>query len=210
MKNLGPPRLIFILIITFDNGNEMHVLSDQTWTGREGSIKHDSVYNGEIYDSRSDRLNWSCPGFNDSLSAWIIPEPMPSPINMSSNGLLVLQDMPPIRAGPDALHFEVILDSQQQENFLKSKDISEIKGAKLTDRGVLKPIAMWESDSGTLSVCALKDESVFYLEFYIGVRTFDLGQNIAGWCRLRFHGPSGFGVYIRHGEILTQPVVTTK
>ncbi len=43
-----------------------------------------------------------------------------------------------------------------------------------------------------------------------GVHTYDLGQNMAGWCRFRFHGPSGFGTYIRHGEVLVQPVVSTK
>ncbi|CAF2815602.1 unnamed protein product [Rotaria sp. Silwood2] len=32
---------------------------------------------------------------------------------------------------------------------------------------------------------------------------------MVGWCRLRFRGPSGFGVYIRHGEVLTQPVIST-
>ncbi len=42
-----------------------------------------------------------------------------------------------------------------------------------------------------------------------GVRTFDLGQNIAGWCRFIYHGPSGFSTYMRYGEVLTQPVVST-
>ncbi len=167
----------------------MEVVSDQTWTGREGSIKHDSVYNGEIYDSRSDRPNWTQAGFNDSLSAWITPELMSSPVNISSKGLFVLQDMPPIRAGPDALHFEVRTDNQQQ-GYLNREDIGEIKGAKLTDGAILKPVAMWRSDSG--------------------VQIFDLGQNIAGWCRLTFRGPSGFGVYMRHGEVLTQSVISNK
>jgi hypothetical protein len=139
------------LFITFENGDVMEVFSDQTWTGREGSIKHDSVYNGEIYDSRSDRPNWAQAGFNDSLSAWITPESMPSPVNISNNGMLVLQDMPPIRAGLDALHFEVQTDNQQQ-GYLNREDIGEIKGAKLTDGAILKPVAMWMSDSGMLSV----------------------------------------------------------
>jgi len=47
-------------------------------------------------------------------------------------------------------------------------------------------------------------------QYFIGVRTFDLGQNIAGWCRLRFLGASGYGTYIRHGEALAQAVVSTK
>ncbi len=125
----------------------MQVLSDQTWTGREGSIKHDSVYNGEIYDSRSDRVDWARAGFNDTLSAWVTPESLPSPTNGSSTGVIVLQDMPPIRAGPDALHFEVTVGGQQQ-GYLNAEDVGEIKGASLTDSGILKPIAEWGSDSG--------------------------------------------------------------
>jgi hypothetical protein len=148
---LGPPRLMFTLNITFENGDEMQVLSDQTWTGREGSIKHDSVYNGEIYKSQDDRPDWARAGFNDSLPPWIMPESLPSPVNSSSGGLLVLQDMPPIRAGPDALHFEVMVNNSQQ-GYLNLEDIGEIKGASLTDGGILKPIAMWRSDSRMFSI----------------------------------------------------------
>jgi alpha-L-rhamnosidase len=148
---LGPPRLVFTLSITFKNGDEMQVLSDQTWIGREGSIKHDSVYNGEIFDSRNDRLDWARPRFNDSLSAWIMPESLPSPINGSSTGIIVLQDMPPIRSGLDALHFEVTIDGQQQ-GYLNAEDVGEIKGASLTDGAVLKPVAMWNSESGMFSI----------------------------------------------------------
>ncbi|CAF1345761.1 unnamed protein product [Adineta ricciae] len=166
----------------------MEVVSDQTWTGREGSIKYDGIYHGEIYDSRSDRLNWTRPHFNDSRSAWITPESLRSPVNDSSMGLLVLQDMPPIRAGPDALHFEVGLD-QSEHSYLTLKDIGEIKGASLADGGILKPIDSWISDSG--------------------VRTFDLGQNMVGWCRFRFQGSRGFSASVRHAEILVQPVAST-
>ena len=148
---VGPPRLLFTLLITFENGDEMEVVSNQTWTGREGSIKHDSIYNGELYDSRNERPQWTQPGFNDTLTAWIMPEILPSPVNISRNGTLALQDMPPIRAGPDALHFEVEINNQQQ-GYLTQKDIGEIKGAKLTDGGILTPIAAWSSEA---SMCIL-------------------------------------------------------
>jgi hypothetical protein len=128
----------------------MQVLSDLTWTGREGSIKHDSVYNGEIYDSRGDRPGWAQAGFKDPLSAWITPELLPSPITNGSGGLLVLQDMPPIRAGIDALHFEVTSDGHQQ-SYLTADDVGEIKGASLTSGAVLKPVALWGSESGMVS-----------------------------------------------------------
>lgn len=46
------------------------------------------------------------------------------------------------------------------------------------------------------------------LDCRIAVLTFDLGQNMAGWCRFRFEGVRGYGVYIRYGEVITQQTVT--
>lgn len=128
----------------------MNVVSDQTWSGRDGSIKQDDIYNGEIYDARYDRKNWTRPGFVDLISRWITPDVMPSPTNISGNGSLSLQDMPPIRSGPDALHFEVRPDGQQQ-GYLTVDDIGKINGKKLTDDGILRPIAFWKSKSRNVS-----------------------------------------------------------
>jgi hypothetical protein len=148
---IGPPRLLFTLNITFDNGNQMQVLSDLTWTGRTGSIKYDGVYGGEIYDGRDDRPDWTRAGFNDSLSAWITPESLPSPVNTTAGGLFVLQDMPPIREGSDALHFEITVDDFQQ-GYLNREDIGEIKGASLTDGGIIKPVDTWMSPSSMFCI----------------------------------------------------------
>jgi hypothetical protein len=141
---------MFSLNITFVNGEQMQVLSDLTWLGRVGSIKHDSVYNGEFYDSRDDRLNWARPGFTDPYSAWVTPESLSSPINSTGSitGILVLQDMPPIRARPEALHSEIITPTHPQ-SYLTDEDIGEIQGASLTDGGILKPIAEWLAESRT-------------------------------------------------------------
>ncbi len=35
-----------------------------------------------------------------------------------------------------------------------------------------------------------------------GVFIFDMGQNMVGWCRVRFSGPAGTTVTLRHGELL--------
>ncbi len=144
----------------------MQVLSDQTWTGRVGSIKYDSVYSGEIYDSRDDRPDWSRAGFNDSLSAWIMPESLPSPVNGSAGGLLALQDMPPIREGPDALHFEITVDGLQH-GYLNPEDIGEIKGASLTDGGIIKPVETWMSQSSMFCIERKKVSYIFYRCSYI-------------------------------------------
>ena len=143
---LGPPRLLFTLRIQFENGDEMEIVSDQTWRGREGSLRHDSVFNGEFYDGRNDRPNWDQAGFTDSLTLWIQPDVLSSPLNSSLNSSLVLQDMLPIRAGPEALHFDVSINSEQQ-GYLNAKDIGQIKGGNLSDGGILKPVATWISGS---------------------------------------------------------------
>lgn len=180
---------MFVLRIIFENSNEMNVSSDRTWQGRHGSIVHDSIYNGEFVDARYDRPNWTQAGFNDSLSLWIAPEILPSPVNVSAGGQLVLQDMPPIRAGPDALHFEVEYDMDEKKSYLSKQDIGPMLGASLTDGGILKPINM-------------------SLPFPT-VQIFDMGQNMVGWCRFKVHGPRGVGIYIHHAEVLEQAVVST-
>lgn len=85
------------------------------------------------------------------MSTWLAPESLPSPVNTVANGSLVLQDMLPIRAGPEALHFEVNTDSQQQ-SYLTAADIGDIHGGNLSDGGILKPIARWKSSSGMFSI----------------------------------------------------------
>ncbi|CAF3685894.1 unnamed protein product [Adineta steineri] len=188
--NYGPPRLMFALSIVFVSSETMSVVSDQTWKGRQGSIVHDSVYNGEIVDSRNDRVDWAKVGFNDSFSLWVTPEIMQSPINVAANGQLSLQDMPPIRAGVDALQFEIGNPLNLENSYLSKEDLAGIQGGNLHDGGVLKPISVSTP--------------------VLGVHTFDMGQNMVGWCRFHFHGPRGLGIYIRHAEVLAQPVDSTK
>ncbi|CAF4075806.1 unnamed protein product [Rotaria sordida] len=187
--NYGPPRLMFVLHIIFENSDQMNVYSDQTWKGRQGSIIHDSVYNGETVDARYDRPNWAQVGFNDSLSLWITPEILPSPVNITANGQLTLQDMSPIRAGVDALHFEVEHGIDEKKSYLSKEEIGNIFGASLKDGGILKPISVSTP--------------------FFNVHTIDMGQNMVGWCRFKFRGPRGVGIYIRHAEVLSQPIVST-
>jgi len=33
---------------------------------------------------------------------------------------------------------------------------------------------------------------------------------MAGWCRINFRGPSGYGSYIRYAELLVPPLLSTK
>ncbi|CAF4205878.1 unnamed protein product [Rotaria sp. Silwood2] len=178
---IGPSRLMFVLHVIFEDTDQMNVYSDQTWKGRQGSIIHDSVYNGEIVDARYDHVNWAQVGFNDSLSLWITPEILSSPVNIATNGQLTLQDMPLIRAGLDALRFEVEHGADEKKSYLSKEEIGNIFGASLKDGRVLKPISVSTP--------------------FFNVHTFDMEQNMVGWCRFKFRGPRGVSIYIRHAAV---------
>ena len=124
----------------------MHVYSDCSWKGRQNAILHDSVYNGEFFDSRYDRQHWAEVGFNDSLSLWLPAEGMPSPLNTTQKGQLVIQDMLPIRAGSDALHFEV--KTELDSDYWPLDKMTKTQGRSLTDGGILKPILTWTPTIG--------------------------------------------------------------
>ena len=69
---------------------------------------------------------------------------------------------PSIRAGSDALHFQVPSMDSLQRTFLNHHQISEIKGASIMDGDVLKPVDMWISDSSRLSSISTTKKYIIY------------------------------------------------
>jgi alpha-L-rhamnosidase len=52
--------------ITYANGREEVVGTDETWKSATGPIRHSDIYMGEAYDARLERPGWSAPGYDDS------------------------------------------------------------------------------------------------------------------------------------------------
>ena len=152
-ENYGPPRVIMQLNINYTDGTSQSIATDPTWIGREGEHRFDSVYMGTTMDFRAVRSCWSCANFTDPYSLWINASILPSPVNFTAGGQFTMQTMDPIRIGSDALHIATSGHIGLPQG---------VKGASLTDGGVLKPISK-DSVNGQL---------------------FDLGQNFAGWCKL--------------------------
>jgi alpha-L-rhamnosidase len=82
--------LILQLMITFENGEELVVVSDESWKSHAGPLLQDSIYDGEVYDARLEIPGWDGPGFDDE--AWENAETAITP-----QGVLRAQMMPPIR-----------------------------------------------------------------------------------------------------------------
>ena len=63
----GRPRLRLDLYVTYRDGTEQVVSSDDSWkTSGDGPTRYDSYYLGETYDARRELAGWNEPGFDDS------------------------------------------------------------------------------------------------------------------------------------------------
>ena len=134
------PKLLLQIEVTTESGNRFVLATDKTWKLTDGPVRFDGIRNGEYYDARLEKANWSKPGFTDpkAIDASLVPAP---------KGPLTGQEHPPIRV-----------------------------------------------------IETLPARSVKQLGSDIAV--FDIGQNIAGWARLRVNGTAGTKVTLRYGEVL--------
>ncbi|MDP4185818.1 MAG: alpha-L-rhamnosidase N-terminal domain-containing protein, partial [Bacteroidota bacterium] len=62
----GSPRFLAQLQITYTDGSEQTIVSDETWKAHKSAIVMDQIYGGEHYDARLELPGWSSPKFNDS------------------------------------------------------------------------------------------------------------------------------------------------
>jgi alpha-L-rhamnosidase len=64
----GTPRFLAQIYITYTDGTEEIIVSDESWKAAKSPILMDMVYYGEHYDARMEQSGWNAPGFDDS--AW--------------------------------------------------------------------------------------------------------------------------------------------
>lgn len=72
------PKLRLDLYITYIDGTEQVVASDNTWKiSTDGPTRYDSLFLGETYDARREVAGWNRPGFNDAnwVSARVVNPP---------------------------------------------------------------------------------------------------------------------------------------
>jgi len=62
----GSPRFLCQLHITYSDGTEELVVSDETWKASRSPILMNMIYYGESYDARLEQPGWCALGFDDS------------------------------------------------------------------------------------------------------------------------------------------------
>lgn len=65
-QSYGSPRFIGQIYITYTDGTEDIIISDQSWKASKSAIVMDQIYDGEHYDARLEQPGWCSAGFNDS------------------------------------------------------------------------------------------------------------------------------------------------
>lgn len=57
--------LLFQLEVVYTNGQKQIITSDKSWKVAYGAIRSSSFFDGELYDARKDKLNWTSPLYKD-------------------------------------------------------------------------------------------------------------------------------------------------
>jgi alpha-L-rhamnosidase len=67
-KNIYGPTLALLaqLHLTYTDGTTDTVVSDGSWKAATGPVRAAEIYDGEVYDARLEKTNWTQPGYNDT------------------------------------------------------------------------------------------------------------------------------------------------
>jgi alpha-L-rhamnosidase len=65
-QSYGTPRFIGQIYVTYTDGTEDIIVSDESWKTSKSPIVMDLIYQGEHYDARLEQPGWNSPGFDDS------------------------------------------------------------------------------------------------------------------------------------------------
>lgn len=63
-EGYGSPRFLGQIHLTYEDGSEEIIISDETWKASKSPILMDMVYYGEHYDARLEQKDWCTPEFN--------------------------------------------------------------------------------------------------------------------------------------------------
>lgn len=87
--SFGPPTLFLKMKVSYDDGSEAIINSDESWKYSKSPITFNSLFGGEDYDANLEQIGWNTPNFNDGQWEKVVLQEAPK-------GSLKAQQAPPI------------------------------------------------------------------------------------------------------------------
>jgi alpha-L-rhamnosidase len=89
-KAYGSPRFIAQVYLTYEDGTQEVIVSDENWQAHPSAITLNGIYAGEVYDARKEIPDWALPACD--LSDW-----QAAAIRKAPEGIMSAQTSPPDR-----------------------------------------------------------------------------------------------------------------
>lgn len=222
------PRLRAQLELTYADGTTECIATDETWKGSFGPIHHGDLLQGCSYDSRLEMPGWDKAQFDDrawspvtakAAAIMYVADVTAKVAAAVKDNRLSVQASNKVFGDPAYLQVKQLkvtytLGTQSEtrtvpeDSVLNIPDQGEPAGQALKivraeygpanpNTGMLIQAAMAEPVAKTAELPARK-----LTEPRPGAYTFDLGQNMVGWVRLKVNGRPGQKITVRHGEML--------
>jgi len=219
----GRPRFLAQLEIELADGSRMTVGSDGDWKASYGPILHADLLLGCEYDMRLEMPGWDKPGFDDAewepvvtgtgnagsadvtqlLAAAVKDDRMDLAISNESMG------GDPVHGMKKILTVKYKIDGREESRTVDENTQLRLEGPGLkilraTYGGASAGETSLIVQASTAEPSVVTDElpAVKLTEPRPGKWTFDLGQNMVGWVRLKVRGEPGQRITIRHGEMI--------
>ena len=210
-------------MIELADGTTQVVVSDANWKASYGPIRHGDIIMGCEYDSRMEMPGWDKAGFDDSkwkpVAASAAEEGQYDVTDIVAaavkDGRVSLKVGNEIMGGDPApgkgksLRVEYRLGGKEETTVVSENGMLELAGADLkiirARYGHTTPVAQtFRVQASVAEPSQIINElpAIKVTEPRPGCWTFDLGQNMVGWVRLKVSGAAGQRITVRHGEMI--------
>ena len=99
VPNFGTPRMILQLEVTYKDGHQEVIVSDETWKiTNKGPIRSANEYDGETYDENYELGDWTLKGYDDSswLQAELVEAPEGELTAQPNPNITVMEKLKPV------------------------------------------------------------------------------------------------------------------
>jgi alpha-L-rhamnosidase len=227
----GNPRLLVQIECEMADGSHQTIASDETWKASYGPVEHADLLLGAEVDTRKILKGWDAAGFNDAAWQPVIAEGaggmhaegqadvtavLAAAVQGNRLSIIVTNDAfggDPAYLVPKTLWVEYLDGKKSRTASVAEKQVLNISASRGEMLTIVKAVYgdLRAASAGKMVVEADTAEPIrAYEELPTlkltepkpGCDTFDLGQNMVGWARVKINGAAGQRITVRHGEML--------